>query len=42
MGVEVVLGSDDKWEKELKLKKEKGKIESYEDQKELLEGEKHW
>jgi predicted metal-binding protein len=42
MGVDVVLGSDDKWEKELQIKKEKGKIESYEEKDELLEGEKHW
>ncbi|MBA7686923.1 hypothetical protein ES703_95383 [subsurface metagenome] len=42
MGVEVILGSDDKWERELQLKKERGKIEGFEENDELLEGEKHW
>ncbi len=42
MGVEVVLGSDDKWEKELKIKKERGKIEGFEEGDKLLDGETHW
>ena len=42
MGVEVVLGSDDKWEKEIKLKKEKGKLMDYEASDDLLEGQDHW
>lgn len=42
MGVDVVLGSDDKWENELKLKKEKGQLEDYEEIDKLLEGQDHW
>jgi predicted metal-binding protein len=42
MNVDIVLGSDDKWEREVKLKKERGKIEGFEENDELLEGEKHW
>ena len=42
MGVDVVLGSDDKWEKEVKLKKERGKIEEYEEDDEILDGASHW
>lgn len=42
MGVKIVLGSDDKWEKELQIKKERGKIEGFEDDDELLEGKNHW
>ena len=42
MGVEVVLGSDDKWEKELQIKKQKGKIDNYENIDDLLDGSKHW
>ena len=42
LGVEVVLGSDDKWEKELQIKKERGKIEGFEEKDELLDGETHW
>ncbi len=42
MGVKVVLGSDAKWEKELQIKKKLGKIDTYEENDELLEGSKHW
>ena len=42
MGVDVVLGSDDKWEKEVKLKKERGKVEEYEEGDEILDGASHW
>jgi len=42
LGVDVVLGSDDKWEKELQIKKQKGKLKDYEEIDNLLEGEKHW
>ncbi|NHI92376.1 MAG: CGGC domain-containing protein [Candidatus Lokiarchaeota archaeon] len=42
MGVDVVLGSDDKWEKEVKLKEERKKIEAYEENDEILEGASHW
>ncbi len=42
MGVDVVLGSDDKWEKEVKLKKERGDIEEYEEDDVVLNGASHW
>ena len=42
MGVDVVLGSDDKWEKELRIKKERGPIEEYGEKDEILEGASHW
>lgn len=42
MGVDVVLGSDDKYEKELKIKKKSSKLENYEEIDGLLDGEKHW
>jgi len=42
MGVEVVLGSDAKWEKEIELKKKEGKLEDYESIDELLDGAGHW
>ena len=42
MGVDVVLGSDDKWEKEVKLKKERGQIDEYDEDDEILKGASHW
>lgn len=42
LDVEVALGSDNKWEIEQKVKKEKGKIDKYDDDDELLEGSSHW
>ncbi|MHA1799643.1 MAG: CGGC domain-containing protein, partial [Candidatus Helarchaeota archaeon] len=42
MGVDVVLGSDDKWEKELKLKRERGKVKTYGDNDEIFDGASHW
>jgi len=42
LGVSVVLGSDDKWEKELKIKKEKGQLKNYNYEIELLDGSDHW
>ena len=42
MGVEVVLGSDAKWEKEIELKKKEGKLEDYDEIDGLLDGADHW
>ncbi|MHC1590838.1 MAG: CGGC domain-containing protein [Candidatus Helarchaeales archaeon] len=42
MGIDVVLGSDDKWEKEKKARLERGEIKKYKDDDELLEGASHW
>lgn len=42
LGVEVILGSDDKWEKELKIKKEKGQLKDYESDQDLIDGSDHW
>ena len=42
MGVDVVLGSDDKWENEVKIRKEKGKIRYISEDDSLLKGSKHW
>ncbi len=42
MGIDVVLGSDDKWEKEVKIMKEKKHLKDPESQDTLLEGSDHW
>jgi len=42
MGIEVILGSDDKWEIEKRIKKERGEITQFDDDEEILKGSSHW